>query len=245
MWDPGLTTCDASHRGQMMFADGALLICTESGFGTIAAGDSGYTPAPASTGGYFVVTADVTNGNLGGLAGANAFCLSQLTNNPWRGQGDAQARGLLVAGKVRAFLCDGSTCQDGLPNTTYIMASAYKIGSNSAHLKGGRTFTTDASGRGPNAAIGFGDTTGIWSGEALGYEDGDGNPAVVYWTGRSTGSNNTWSTTPHSDRCSNWTSTGGNGRTGGSFSYAHTRNWSYAQNSCSWNGARLLCFIDP
>jgi hypothetical protein len=236
----------------MMFSDGALLICTENGFRMIAAANSTYTPAPISTGGYFVVSANTTNGNLGGLAGANAFCLSQLTNNPWRGKGDAQARGLLVAGKVRAFLCDSSTCQNGLPNTAYTMASAYQYingaGAHlSGHLRGGRTFTTNGSGQGPNAAMGFADETSAWQGEALGYYDSDGGGSTpTIWSGRSTGSNNLWPNTPHANHCSNWTSTGGNGRTGYPFNSPSTSNWSAANIACNNSTAnRVVCFVDP
>lgn len=61
--------------------------------------------------GYFVQSSGGHNGNFSGLSGANSVCLSELTSNAWRGKAEAQARGLLTASKVTAFLCDSTSCQ--------------------------------------------------------------------------------------------------------------------------------------
>lgn len=54
--------------------------------------------------GYFVLTESRWTGDLGGAAGADQKCLTELTTKTnWRGYADAQARGLLTANKVRAF----------------------------------------------------------------------------------------------------------------------------------------------
>lgn len=75
---------------------------------------------PPAGSGYFVMTNGTWSGNLGGLAGADAKCLSDLTTNTgWMGYADANSRGLLVAAKVHAFICSTSAvCNNLMPPTS-------------------------------------------------------------------------------------------------------------------------------
>ena len=65
--------------------------------------------------GFFVLSSVTFAANMGGLAGANSNCLTDLTNTSWKGKAEAK----LDASHVFAFLCDGSTCNNLLPNTRY------------------------------------------------------------------------------------------------------------------------------
>lgn len=177
--------------------------------------------APAATG-YFVVTAGWYDGNLGGLSGANATCLTDLTNNPWLGKSGAT----LDAAHVRAFLCDATTCNNVLPNTTYTFASGQ------FPTNGGATFTSNASGAGPNDSA-------DWS------DSGHFGLTVKTWEGRDLGANTAWGTIPGSATCSSW-STNANGTkawTGQMGSTDYTR-WYSTQDACS-NTRSLICIVDP
>lgn len=109
---------------------------------------------PTAADGYFVMSKSMWNANLqaasgvstSGAAAANALCLTDLTTNTgWRGYADANARGILTSGKVRAFICDQYVgCNQLNANTTYYFADA----NDTTH--GGESFTTDGSGLGPN-----------------------------------------------------------------------------------------------
>ena len=91
--------------------------------------------------GYFVMTWSTYTGlSLNGLSGANNLCLVKMAAYDWKGKADAQARGLITNGKVRAFFCDNATCNMGTSNTRYSFAQA-----NRTDL-GGSSFTTDSSG---------------------------------------------------------------------------------------------------
>jgi hypothetical protein len=179
------------------------------------------------------MTASTYTGNLGGVAGANASCLSDLTANDWMGKAAAVAAGQLVAGKVRALLVNmlGGTPQIGLPLTTYYFARS------GAPAVGGANFTTDSLGRGPNNTI-------AWS--AYNYF----GIAEYYWT-HFTADNyndNQWAEYAPSccaQPCSGWT-TASPGQTGGvgySGSY-NARRWSWLSSSCDVP-SRLVCFVHP
>ncbi len=215
--------------------------------------------------GYFVMTYYTYTGNLGGLAGANATCLNELTNYPWAGKSEAQARGLLVSSNVKAFLCDGSSCNFGKPFTRYQFAA---VGYTQY---GGSGFSTDNNGYGPNdtgnwsGTAYFGQSTKAWTGIYS-------NPATTSPTWTSCGSyvSNSTSfapianlfTTNSVNHCTGWTSAsasvkGGYGLTGS----ANGNRWG-AVNFTSQDGygncygpaqmtencstsKRLLCFVHP
>ncbi len=187
--------------------------------------------APAGSG-YFVVTTTAYNGALGGLAGANAACLTELTttNTSWMGYAAANSAGQLIASKVKAFLCDNSTCTNLTPLATYYFAVAGESGS------GGASFTTDATGLGP------GDST-IWS--AANYFNG----ARTYWTGRDTTSSSLWSnTTPANNyySCANWADNGGSGWSAiyGNSSSTIDNRWRTTGSPCG-SPRSLICAVNP
>lgn len=217
---------NSSHH-MMQFCNGSDWVAM-AGPGSGGGGGSG----PTASDGYFVLAADATDGSMGGLAGANTICLTELTNNDWKNKTTAVANGQLVAGKVRAFLCDGTTCQNGQPNTTYYFASTYDIDT------GGATMTTDASGYGPGdnemwATVSrFGSYgTGAWSG---------------FWSGRAASGSTTWPNSSHANRCSGWTSTSGNGGPGQiQFYDGGSGRWARSWVEGCGSVLHLVCFVDP
>lgn len=153
------------------------------------------------TGGYFVMISQTTHpyqANLGGLTGGNAKCLTELTNQNWTYKAEAQARGVLVASKVKFFNCDTTTCQMPAANTTFKFATTPNVVNGGGAMYGTRTFTTNASGQGPGDALpwnkpdAFGPDQGQWR----------ANIKPV--------SNTLWATTPYTTNatliCNNWAS---------------------------------------
>lgn len=125
----------SSATGTSWLACGGGSNCTATG---------SYSPTTPSGSGHFVLTSTTYNGNLGGLSGADARCLTELTTNTsWRGYASANANGQLVAGTVHAALCI-SNCTNLMPLTTYFFA---KVGDASA---GGASFMSDSNGLAPN-----------------------------------------------------------------------------------------------
>jgi hypothetical protein len=176
--------------------------------------------------GYFVITKTTYDGNRGGLAGANASCLTELTTNTgWWGYANANAAGILVAAKVKAFLCDGTTCN----TPTYYFANA---NDSSA---GGGSFTTDASGFGPNDSLAWGN--GDHFGGMI-----TGNTSR-YWTGRLGVSNTAWDGSSSASNCTAWTSTGASGEYGVFTATANAR-WRSTTQACGLL-ANLICFVNP
>ena len=185
--------------------------------------------APAGSG-YFVLTATTYNGNLGGMAGANAKCLLELatTSTGWQGHAAASSNGQLVAGKVFAFLV-GAGNNNLAALTTYYFANA---GDASA---GGASFTTDASGQGP------GDSSS-WA--AANYFSG----TYDYWSARGAGSSTLWSTgTNGTGRyCSSWASSSSVVIGGiGDAAWTNGGRWNGDSNIACDTQHRLICFVNP
>jgi hypothetical protein len=177
--------------------------------------------------GWLVEPTGISNGNLGGLSGANATCLTNLTTNTgWRGYSAANANGQLTSSKVFAFLCDGTTCNNLQPNTTYYFANA------SDSTAGGGSFTTDASGVGPNDSINWGSANHIAN-------------TNTTWSGRATTSNTAWANSSSANNCSAWTSSsaGTNGDSG-TIATTTSSRWNGATVACS-SVKSLLCFVNP
>lgn len=183
--------------------------------------------------GYFVLTSFSSQDNLGGLAGANTLCLNDLQSQSWKGKG---ANVTLNSSKVRAFLCDSTSCQNLLTNTTYSFAVAGDLAA------GGARFTTNASGIGPN-------DLNAWSGVEY------FNSSIHrYWTGRafSDGLDNLWASTTSagsSRTCSNWTRSDGTSDNGpygynGDSGELGSDRWSSDDFRCS-GSRRLICMVDP
>lgn len=171
---------------------------------------------------YFVITSISYNGNLGGLSGANSKCLTDLQGNNWKGKSNVT----LNSSTVKAFLCDGSTCQNAQASTTYTFA---RSGSTTA---GGTTFTTNASGQGP------GDTT-TWSGSTR------FGASRFWWSGRAIGSNTLWSNSPSGAHCTNWTSSSG-AQSGTEADTGDTERfrWNAGSFDCSATNEYLVCLVD-
>jgi hypothetical protein len=191
---------------------------------------SGGAPSiPTTDDGYFVITDGEWDGNLGGIAGADAKCLDDLTNNDWMGKADAVSRGLLNGANVKAFLC----CNNALPNVEYFFAVS------GDDTKGGASFTTDALGQGPG-------NTQNWAG--TNYFDG----AKEYWAGRNFGTATAWSTTAGgsavTQRCSTWTVnssvTPTNGGYVGASNGTGVDRWGASLIACNLT-RRLVCFVHP
>jgi hypothetical protein len=195
------------------------------------------TGTPPPTHGYFVMSEDVTGGggSLGGLVNAHSFCFNSLNNGTWLGKGEAQARGILDSAHVRAFLCDGSTCENGLPNTQYLFASVQNTSD------GGAAFTTDGAGLGPNDSA-------LWNDPSY-FGDMGTNPLNRVWTGRNIGSSTTWSNVPPTDpamHCGGWLDNGGMGMTGRIAAFGTELRWSQGTMACgTTTSASLICFVHP
>lgn len=177
--------------------------------------------------GFLVISAGATTGNLGGLAGANSFCYTELNANNWRGKTDALP---LSPAKVRAFLCDSTTCNNLRPN------QYYKFASSGFATEGGDIFKTDASGNGPGTATNW--TTMTTFNAPMGYR---------YWTGRGAGTSTTWASTPDPvDTCNNWTnSTAIFGGINGNPGYADSRRWAEPPAAGCSSNFQVLCIVDP
>ncbi|MBP7252642.1 MAG: hypothetical protein KBA75_04060 [Alphaproteobacteria bacterium] len=231
-------TCDASHEGLHRYDSATHLpeVCNGSAWKTIAVTQPTSSPNAPAGSGYFVMTHTAWNGNLGGLSGADALCLTELgtTYTSWRGYSDANANGQITGSKVHAFLCDSVTCNSLLPSTSYYLAYA-----NDSRV-GGASFTTNGSGLGPGNAIPwsaanyFSGTHAHWSGR-----DSDPGTGVTpnLWTNRVLG--NSYTT------CDDW-SNSSSGQTGTIGASANTdqRRWDADYATCD-NSRRLICYVNP
>jgi hypothetical protein len=175
--------------------------------------------------GYFVLASNSSgSGNRSGLSGADGVCLNELTTYSWLGKNDA---GSLTSSRVKAFMCDGTTCNNLLPNTTYAFAAT-------SSTAGGTTFTTNGSGQGPgdisawSSAAYFGANVGAQSGRAAGTDA------------------NFWPLVGNGKHCNNWSSGqstveytfGGTGESG-------VKRWESALAAkCNTNN-RIICFVNP
>lgn len=188
---------------------------------------SGVTLDSCVASGYFVMTNDSWNGDLGSINGANSRCLTDLQTYSWKGKGSVT----LNASTVKAFLCDSVVCNNLDPSTNYIFA---KSGDASA---GGASFTTNASG------VGVGDTS-LW--DDITHFNGN----YTWWSNRGEDGTNTathWATIPHSgNTCSEWTYGAASppwaarGRT----NIGDERRWEAGSANCN-SLNRMICFVNP
>lgn len=205
-----------------------LQFCNGTDWISMAGGVTTCSNAPAVPGdGYFVLASGAWNGNLGGRAGANAKCLSDLTANDWMGKTDANSRGLLVASHVRAFLCDSVGCEMANPNTRYFFAIS------NDNTKGGAYFDADASGQGPN---------NLYSWIASNYF----GTGAKYWTGRrDEWGDNSFFVNNANPHCTDWSSSS-TGEIGGigDPSMTNSGRWNYGSVACN-TALTLICFVNP
>lgn len=229
-----------------------LQYCNGTTWIAVGAPNSNGCPVGGHGTGYFVITSETYTGDLeqeatdkalgpaDGRDASNKLCLDNLTNNDWMGKADAQARGLLNAGHVKAWLCTnapaGGCVSDALPNTEYFFAVSGDA------TKGGASFTADADMSGPGNAAN-------WSGTS--YFDG----AKQYWTARgyyASPDDEHWPTDANatgggqnSGNCSVWSDTVGFGVDGISNSTDKAR-WSatLSTTSCA-SSLHIVCFVHP
>ncbi len=178
-------------------------------------------------GGYYLVkTAGTWDGNLGGLAGANAKCLADLKANDWQGKSSVT----LNSTTVKAFFC---TTPDGCNNL--VANKTYSLAVSGDPSKYGLPFTTDSSGMGPNNS----DNWNSIFGAALPHH---------YWMNRNQGTSTTWYGVPLGTttayNCDNFTSNNSTTYTGPQ-GYANATNearWYNAQSPCNLK-LPLLCAV--
>ncbi len=231
-------TCVSGLAGGLRYLSGTgIQYCDGASWNSLLGTQSPSPPTAPSGSGYFVLSHDSYDGNLGGQSGAHAKCLADLTTNTgWSGYSDANSRGLLVSGKVGAFLCYGgynNPCVlNLLPLTTYYFSNA-QSGMGSA---GGASFTTDAGGHGPNDSVSWGAANRFGG-------------AYLYWQGpRTSNSDTLWSVNSWSSdqNCNGWTSNGA-GLYGlyAASSNTDKRRWENAGSSTCDQTHLLICYVNP
>lgn len=229
--------CDNSRRGAIRYESVSNYheYCDGTQWKKFVASSSTGDPSipPAGTG-YFVLSNSTWDGNLGGLAGADAKCLSDLTGNDWLNKADAVARGLLTASNVRAFLClHAGTCRNTTPLATYTFA----VSGNNA--LGGASFMTYSDSTGPG-------NNQNWTG--TNYFGGN----VEYWSARDpsngTNTDKQWGSATCCGGaldCGDWTSSssGVSGIVGISL-HTDGGRWRSSQANCNVP-KRLVCMVHP
>jgi hypothetical protein len=138
---------------------------------------------PLAPHGYFIEVVSPQGGVLGGLVGADALCLSELTSRTWLDQTTAVQRGQLVATKVHAWLCSLAACRDLVPGDRYQYASTVNTS------RGGASFVATVDGFLPDDGHAYGDV------DVFGLDDS----VHEYITGR------TQSNAPQTTTCGDWT----------------------------------------
>lgn len=188
--------------------------------------------------GYFVLignqptNAEVNefDGDLGGLAGANATCMNYLTNYDWKGKNIAQANGMLTPDNVKAWLCDDNGCQNFRPNTPYSFAKT-EAGEEDT---GGASFTSDSNGLYPAS------DTNAWDGDAHFARN------TFFWTGREDDQTNTPATNID---CSNWTSNASGGTilgNTGQTTQTDAGRWNSTSGPLDCDTTeQFVCFVNP
>lgn len=214
------TSCAGTASGTMTYDVGADYIkwCDGTTWKTTRSANKG----------FFVYSGSfIYNGNLGGLSGANATCLSLLQTYNFKDKASAQ----IDSSRVFAFLCDSTTCNNLLPSTKYFFAQVNDT------VGGGASFTTNASGQGPN------DSTNNWASSTF----FNASSNYFYYSGRLSSSSSLWATTPDTSfNCSGFTSnsSGFIGRAGNVNSTNNARWTSGNQPTCNLNRA-LICYVNP
>jgi hypothetical protein len=229
--DPYSATTHNTKYVQVRLTSGSIYAQNYVAVVTIGEGTDSWTVStPAVPGGFLVLSETTYNGNLGGLTGADALCYTDVTTYDWRGKSQA---GTITAGRVKAFLCSTTTCNNLTASTTYGYAK-----SNYTSV-GGKVFTSDASGLGPGSADDWSANThfGLYG---------------TYWTGRAPGgSTTTWpntvaSGTSNNSFCTNWTSTSsGRGGVLGSPNTTNADRWSYGTTATCDLSLKLVCIVNP
>ncbi len=230
-------TCNASLVGAQRWNTTTQLfeVCTNSGWTQPSLIDAAYASTPAAPytqAGYFVMTETKWDGNMGGAAGMDQKCLTELTTKTnWKYYNDALAGGQLTSDYVKSFRCiSGGECLIGMPYAVYYFA---RVGNPDV---GGAAFTTDSGGYGPNNSL-------YWS--SYNYFA----TQTLYWTGRFFTSGATSFSGSGVYDCTGWT-TNSSSVTGayGNTHFADYNRWgSYyggQQRSCD-QLLPIVCFVHP
>lgn len=230
-------TCDSSKAGAVRYMSNKVSFCDASAWRELVpVGQTANTPIFAAGAGFFVVTNGTWDGNLGGLSGANAKCLTDLTNNDWMGKSTAQAAGIFIAAKVRAWLCDTGTCNNVTALVPYYFAKSGETAT------GGATITPGGSSNmGASVGSAHNPDGNQWS--ALNYFNND----YQYWTNRSS-SLASASVTPldTSDACSGFTSNSNAAfATVGRSSTNNNSRWDNGAAVACNNTRHLICLVGP
>ncbi|MFY9286944.1 MAG: hypothetical protein WAO98_00420 [Alphaproteobacteria bacterium] len=227
-------TCDSNHAGEISYTSTtprSLQYCNGTAWTNIVIKHA--TPAAADIpagAAWFVLTQTAWTGNLGGQAGADAKCLTELSGNSnWLGYSNALSR--LDAAHVKSFsFC--SPCLSLQASTPYYFA---RVGDATI---GGASFTVDSSNLGPNdnanwaAANYFGGSFTYWSSR---YVAGSGS-STTQWinTVRSSGEN-----------CSTYGSaSAGTGGFTGQASNTNRSRWYAGGNTCEKSFPQI-CVVNP
>jgi hypothetical protein len=196
-------------------------------------------PVFTAANGWFILSHDTWNGNLGGLSGADSKCLSDLTTYDWKGKSDAQSFGVLNSTHVFAWLCDTGTCRNVTASKKYYFAAS---GDTSA---GGTYFTPDSGGYFGYVDLGGGD----FGSDGVQYSAlSTFNANTQYWTNRDNDGNAAFlnsADTSASGTCTSWSSAS-NTRYGihGASTAADGNRWWADSVECS-NVMHLICIVNP
>jgi hypothetical protein len=159
--------------------------------------------------------------------------LTELTNNTaWWGYTTANAAGILNSSHVKAFLCDGLSCNNATANTKYYFGNVKDASA------GGASFTTDANGFGPNDSINWA------NGDHFGGNINGHGGSVRPHTGRAAGSATAWNGSSNANTCSGWTSLSGSGENGTALS-GNSNRWANISDSCTSLEEALICLVNP
>lgn len=174
-----------------------------------------------------VATQTVWTGNLGGLAGADAKCLDELTVSGSNYDFLGKTGTTLNSTTVKAFLCDGTSCNHPDVGETYWTAVANNRAS------GGTSFVTNSHAQGPNNSTNWNAWT-MFQG------------VTGAWTGREQGSSATlWSIRPGAvNHCTNWSDGLGSGSgRAGFFNSTLANRWSDTADLACNSTRALLCIV--
>ncbi|MGP0001309.1 MAG: hypothetical protein ACLPKW_26700 [Acetobacteraceae bacterium] len=234
-------TCDSNHAGLVQYTGGNIEVCNGSAWTSIAQVQGSTPPTAPSGSGYFVMSKSTWTGNLGGLSGANALCLTELTTNTgWAGYATANANGYLTSSNVFAFLCfDLTSYQSCVENLMPLATYYYADANNSSN--GGGSFTTDSNGDGPNdniawnAANRFGANYQYWIGD----RSQDPTNYTTEWYTNQAGF-------PY-DACNGWTDSTSSydGEIGSAAGTVYTRYSAGGVTSLCNTAQHLICVVNP
>ena len=196
---------------------------TENGALTYSSSRPGQSASlPGS--GYFVEGPEV-DGNMGGISGAAALCLSTLQSSAWLNKAAAVANGQLTNSNVRPWLCTTTECQNLVADATYAYASV------SNPTRGGATMTASAEGYTEDDGLAYEDNTAF----------GNDNGFRRFYTGRGVENQ-----TPYTTTCSDWTSNSSGistTNTPSDVSY-YPEKLGVTVDTCDQT-IRLICLVDP